>query len=142
MKPSARSGPRNRLQPSVKPEAVEDVGVEEVVANVGVEDEVLETKVKEVNLVSQMIKLMVKERILILVIKLNVILTHLHLNHVFVTGPLGKVLIFVWSQPHVLGRISSCQSQINETVTSSAKIVTQRKSSLCCIQTSYQKYTP
>ena len=128
------------------PAVVEDVGVVEVAANVGVEDEVLAIKDREVSLVNQvikaMVKAMVKERMLILVIKLNVILTHLHLNHVFVTGPLGKVLIFVWSQPHVLGRISSCQSQINETVTSSAKIVTQRKSSLCCIQTSYQKYTP
>ena len=62
-----------------------------------------------------------------------------HFKRVFVTGPLGKVLIFVWNQGHVPGRTSMSPSPTNETVTSSAlKMTTIFK--ICCTTKSYQKY--
>ena len=122
---------------------------DKIEAGVGVEEEEedQETVVKEIVAKEAKAKEIkgikgIKEKIPILVIKLNVILTNLLSNHVFVTGPSEKVLIFVWSQPPALGRISLCPSQTNETVTSSAKKVTQRISSLCYFRTSYQKYIP
>ena len=76
------------------------MGVEDKVEdNMGVEheEEVQEIVVKEIVVKEIKVEEEDKEIILTIVIKLNVILTNRHLSHVFVTGPLERVLIFVWN---------------------------------------------
>ena len=124
--------------------AEEDVEAgDKVEDNVGVEEEtedpdphrrVPKEEVKET------VKIRLKEEEdLTLATRLNVIQTHHHSRRVFVTGPLEKVLIFVWNQEPVPGRTSMYQNPTNETMTSSAKIVTTNYK-ICCITRNCQKY--
>ena len=61
-------------------------------------------------------------------------LTLHHLSHVFAIGPLENQLIFVRNLAHALGRMSGCQNQINETVTSQELVKNKTTNSyiICC----------
>ena len=103
--------------------AVVGVGVKAEVVSVGVEVEVEVLEIAKVRTVRMVkIKVRARTRTSILATRLNVIQIHLHSRPVSVTGPLGRVHIFVWNQGPVHGRTSLSQSQINEVLTNSTEM--------------------